>query len=100
VLTDAQLKVPGPLQPAGSVARLPDIPKPEMALPSLEVKVTLIVCFAPTTTDTPPDTDTVATIELLEPVGPGVPPTGLPCGLPPVFPPPPAVVSMVPLLLL
>jgi hypothetical protein len=100
VLTDAQLKDPGPLQPAGSVAKLPDIPNPEMVLPSLDVNVTLTVCFAPTATDTPPATDTVATIELFEPVGLGVPPTGLPVGLPPVLPPPPAVVSMVPLLLL
>ncbi len=68
MLTEAQLKLPGPLQPAGSVLKLPDIPKPEMANPSLEVKAMLTVSLAPTATATVPPTEAVATTEFSEPV--------------------------------
>ena len=88
VLTDAQVKLPGPLQPAGKVARVPEIPKPDIALPSLEVKVMLTVCFAPTATETVPETEGVATIELVLPVGPPAALMGLPVGVPPALPPP------------
>jgi hypothetical protein len=69
-----------------------------MALPSLEVKVMLSVWVAPTATDTIPPAENVATTELLVPVGPLMPPIGLPGGLPPVFPLPP-VLFRVPLML-
>jgi hypothetical protein len=85
VPTEAQLKLPGPLQPAGSVAKVPVIANPEMALPSFEVNVILTVCVAPTATETALS-DGVATIESLLPVGPPPPPG--PVGAPPlVFPP-------------
>lgn len=88
MLTDAQVNLPGPLQLVGSVDKLPEIPNPVMALPSLEVNVTLIVCLVPTTTETIPATEGVATTELLVPVIPLPPPIGLPVGLPLVFPVP------------
>jgi hypothetical protein len=100
VLTDAQAKVVGPLQPAGSVPKLPEIPKPDMARPSLEVKVMLIVRLTPTMTDTVPATEGVPTTESVLPVGPLPPPMGLPVGPPPVPPvPPPPGTLMEPLLL-
>jgi hypothetical protein len=89
VLIDAQARLLGPLQPAGRVdPRLPDIPNPEIALPSLELKLILTVCWAPTTTETLPATEGVATTKLLLPVGPVLPPIGLPVGPPPVLPVP------------
>src|ERR1700678_2602273 len=85
VLTEAQLKLPGPLQPAGSVAKVPVIANPEMGLPSFEVNVILTVWVAPTATETALS-DGVATIESLLPVSPPPPPR--PVGPPPlVFPP-------------
>jgi len=101
VLTDAQLKLPGPLQPAGSVPKLPEIPNPEIALPSLEVNVMLIVCRAPTATDTVPPTETVAITESLLPLRRPGPLIGSPGGLLPPVPPVAAVTLLiVPLLLL
>jgi hypothetical protein len=101
VLTDAQVRPAGPLQPAGRVVpRLPDIPNPEIAFPSLEVNVMLTACWAPTTTETAV-AEGVATTELLLPVGPLPPPIGLPVGPPPVPPVLPPLVELVgPLLLL
>lgn len=88
VLTDAQVKLLGPLQPAGSAA-LPVTPNPVIAFPSLEANVMLIVREAPTATDTTPATEAVATTKSLVPVGPGVPEIGSVGGLlvpPPLFP--------------
>src|ERR1700722_8877369 len=68
VLTDAQVRLPGALQPGGSVPRLPDTPNPDIAFPSLEVNVMLTVCWAPATTETVPATDGVATTRSLLPV--------------------------------
>ena len=99
-LTDAQLKVPGPLQPAGSVARLPDTPNPDIALPSLEVNVMLSVCLAPTVTDMVPATDAVAITASLLPVGPLPLLMGSPGGLLPPVPTTPLLLSIVPRLLL
>ena len=101
MLTDAQLRLPGPLHPAGSAAKLPEIPNPEIAWPSLEVKVMLMVCRAPTATDTVPPTEAVAITESLLPTRPLGPLSGSPGGvLPPV--PPVVVVTLliVPRLLL
>jgi hypothetical protein len=90
--------LPGPLQPVGSVPKLPDIPNPDIAFPSLEVNVMLTVRLAPTTTETLA-AEGVATTKLLLPVSPPPPPMGLPVGPPPVPPVPPPGVLMVPLLL-
>jgi len=97
VLTDAQVKVLGPLQPAGSVPKVPETPNPDIVLPSLEVNVMLSVCVAPATTDRVPATEAVATTESWVPVGPLLPAIGLPGGLPAVLP---ATPLRVPLLLL
>src|ERR1700679_549084 len=83
VLTEAQLKLPGPLQPAGSVAKVPVIANPEMALPSFEVNVILTVWVAPTATETALS-DGVATTESLLPVSPPPPGAG---GAPPLVVP-------------
>jgi len=99
-LTDAQLRAPGPLQPAGSVARLPEIPNPDIALPSLEVNVMLSVCLAPTVTDIVPETEAVAITVSLLPVGPLPLLIGSPGGLFPPVPTTPPLVSIVPRLLL
>jgi hypothetical protein len=95
------VKLLGPLQPAGSAA-LPVTPNPVIAFPSLEVNVMLIVCAAPTATDTTPATEGVATTKSLEPVGPGVPEIGSLGGLlvPPPLSPAPLAPAFVPLLLL
>lgn len=99
-LTDAQAKVPGPLQPAGSVARLPEIPNPDIGLPSLEVNVMLSVCLAPTVTDMVPATEAVAITVSLLPVGPLPLLMGSPGGLLPPVPTTPLLLSIVPRLLL
>ena len=59
----------------------------------------LIVCLTPTMTDTMPATDGVPTTELVLPVGPPLPPIGLPVGPPPVPPVPLPGTLMEPLLL-
>jgi hypothetical protein len=72
-------------------------------LPSLELNVILTVCWAPTTTETLPATEGVATTKLLLPADPPTPPIGFPVGPPPVLPVPlvpPLVVLVGPLLLL
>ena len=103
VLTNAQVKLLGPLQPAGS-AKLFAIPKPDIALPSLEVYVMLSVRLPPAAADMMPPTDGVATTESAVPGSPPRPATGLPGGplggLPPVVPVPLPELSAVPLLLL
>ena len=99
MLTDAQAKLVGPLQPAGSVPKLPEIPNPDIARPSLEVKVILIVCLTPTMTDTVPATEGVPTTESVLPVGPPPPPIGLPVGAPPAPPVPPLGTLTEPMLL-
>jgi hypothetical protein len=97
VLTDAQARLPGPLQSGGSAPKLLDIPNPDIAFPSLEVNAMLTVRFAPTTAETLA-AEGVATTRLLLPVGPPLPPIGLPVGPPPVpLVPPPGM--MVPVLL-
>jgi hypothetical protein len=53
VPTHAHVNLLGPLQPAGSAPKLPEIPNPVIASPSLEVKVMLIVWLAPVATETP-----------------------------------------------
>jgi hypothetical protein len=100
VLTDAQVKLLGPLQPAGSAAP-PVTPNPVIAFPSLEVNVILTVCAAPTATDTTPATEEVATTKSLLPVGWGVPEIGSAGGLlvPPLLLPVPLATLLVPLLL-
>ncbi|HXA35500.1 MAG TPA: hypothetical protein VNW26_04135 [Steroidobacteraceae bacterium] len=98
MLTEAQVKLLGPLQPAGSAPAPAEIPNPDIVLPSLEVNVMLTVCFAPTATATVPETEGVATIELFAPVGPLTLLIGLPGGLVPVPPLPPLVTLSVPLL--
>jgi hypothetical protein len=100
VLTDAHVRLLEPLQPAGKVPKVPEIPKPDIALPSLEVNVMLTVCFAPTATETVPETEGVATIELLVPVGAPAALMGLPDGVPPGLPPLAPMLPMVPRLLL
>jgi hypothetical protein len=52
VFTDAQLKLPGPVQPVGSAPKVFEIPKPDIGRPSLDANVMLTVRFAPMTTDT------------------------------------------------
>lgn len=87
MLTEAQENLPGPLQPAGSVAEVPEMANPDMAFPSFEVNVILTVCAAPTMTETALS-DGVATTTSLLPVGPPPPPPMEPTGAPPpVFPP-------------
>src|ERR1700722_3379056 len=85
VLTNAQPRGLWPLPPVGSV--VPEISNPEIARPSLEVKVTLTVWLAPTTTDTVPAMEEVATTESLVPLSPLLPP--LPAFPGPVLPVPP-----------
>src|ERR1700722_8164119 len=94
----------GPLQPAGSVPKLFEIPKPDIAFPSLDVKAMLSVRLLPTTAETVPPTEAVqATLSML-PVSPPPPTIGLPggppVGLPPVVPVPLPEVSTVPRVLL
>ena len=99
VLTNAQPKGVGPLQPVGSV--VPEIANPEIARPSLEVKVTLTVWLAPVTTDTVPAMEEVATTESLVPVSPVPPPEpALPGPVLPVLPVLPVVTLAVPVVLL
>jgi hypothetical protein len=104
VLTKAQVKLLGPSQPTGSVPKLFEIPKPEIALPSLDVKVMLTVRLAPTDADTAPPTEGVATTESMLPVRPPPPAIGSPGGpaggLPLVDPVPLPELSTVPRLLL
>jgi hypothetical protein len=96
VLTAPQLKLLGPLQPAGSVPKLPEIPKPDIGIPSLEANVMLTVRLAPMTTDTAP-VEGVATTKLsvpereLLPLNPTVPPA--PVAVPVV---PPVVTAAAP----
>jgi hypothetical protein len=78
MFTVAHVRLLGPLQPAGRFPRVPDTPNPEIGKPSLEVNAMLMVCFAPTTTDTRPATEGVATTALLLPVGRLPPVTGSP----------------------
>jgi hypothetical protein len=100
VLTDAQLKLLGPVQPAGCVPDVCEIPNPDIGRPSLDANVMLTVRLAPTTTDTVPE-EGVATTKLsvpeceLPPLNPTVP-----VPLPPVPPVVPVeVTEAVPLLL-
>jgi hypothetical protein len=81
------------------VPNVPDTPKPDIGLPSLDVKVMLIVCCAPTATDTRPATEGVATIKSVLPEGPPPTATGLPAGLVPVLPVLPPLTSVPRLLL-
>jgi hypothetical protein len=78
VLTDAQTKVPGPLQPAGKGPEVPVTAKPVIVRASLELKMTLTVWLAPVSTDTVPATEGVAIIESLLPDTPPGPPKALP----------------------
>jgi hypothetical protein len=96
VLTFAQAKVLGPLQPVGSAR--PEIANPEIASPSLEVNVTATVWVAPMTTDTVPAMEGVATTESSLPFSPPPPPVGMVPPVPPV--PPPPVLPSDPTLLL
>src|SRR5579863_2024870 len=107
-MTSLQLKVAGPLQPAGSRPKVPDTPKPVMDRPSLDVKVMLAVWLDPTATDTL-DEEGVATMVSSVPVVPLSPPTPplglvvLPVPVPPVPPVLPVTLAApyaVPLLLL
>jgi hypothetical protein len=103
-----QVKVVGPLQPAGSRPKVPDTPNPVMDRPSLDVNVMLAVWLDPTATDTLEE-DGVATMVSSVPVVPLSPPTP-PLGLvvlpvpvpplPPVLPVRLAAPYAVPLLLL
>jgi hypothetical protein len=69
MLTVAQARLAGPLQPTGRFPKVPDMPKPVIALPSLEVNEMLMVRAAPTSTDTVPATEEVATTTSLLPEG-------------------------------
>jgi hypothetical protein len=60
VFTAEQLKLPGPVQPVGSVPKVPEIAKPDIGRPSLDANVMLTVRRAPMTTDTTSE-DGVAT---------------------------------------
>lgn len=91
-LVTLHAKSVGPLQSGGSVVL--ESPSPEIRRPSADVNATVIVCFAPGTTDTVPATDGIA---LTVSAGPG--------GVLPVLlvkpetpPPPPLPVAMAPVL--
>jgi len=74
VLTEAQARLVGPVQPAGKVLNPDVIEKFVAVLPSLVVNVTVNVCFDPTVTLTVPVGEGVATIVLFVPVGGEIPP--------------------------
>jgi hypothetical protein len=86
VLTEAQVKLAGPVQPAGKALNPEVIDKFVAVLPSLVVNVTVNVCFDPTVTLTVPVGEGVATIVLFVVVGARAPP-------PP--PPPPHAAKIV-----
>jgi hypothetical protein len=98
--TDAQVNVGGPLQPAGSVARSPDTPKPVIRRPSLEVNAMLIVRLAPAATDTVAAAEGVPTAEFSEPVTVPLLEIGSLGAFEPVLPSLPFELSFVPRLLL
>ena len=64
VLTEAQVKVAGPLQPAGKVLNPEVMDRPVAVSPSSVVNVTLNVALDPTATLTVPVGEAVATILL------------------------------------
>jgi len=85
VLTEAHVKLVGPVQPAGRALNPDVIDRLVAALPSLVVKVTLNVALAPTTTFTVLVVEDVATmLSLVVGTGAGEDP-------PPPPPPPQAV---------
>jgi hypothetical protein len=82
VLTEAQVRLVGPVQPAGKALNPDVIEKLVAVLPSLVVNVTLNAWLCPTATLIGPVGEGVATIVLFVPTGTEIPP-------PPPPPPPP-----------
>jgi hypothetical protein len=82
VLTEAQAKLLGPVQPAGKVLNPDVIDKFVAVLPSLVVNVTVNAWLDPTATLMGPAGEGVATMVLFVPTGTEIPP-------PPPPPPPP-----------
>jgi hypothetical protein len=108
-MTSLQVNASGPLQPAGSVLKLPEMPNPVIDRPSLEANVMPIVWFEPTATDTLEFEAVAMTVSSVPvvPLSPPTPPLGLVAvPLPPVPPVPPVLPARlaapyaVPLLLL
>jgi hypothetical protein len=74
VLTEAQARLVGPVQPAGKVLNPDVIEKFVAVLPSLVVNVTLNAWLCPTATLMTPVGEGVATIVLFVPTGTEIPP--------------------------
>jgi len=85
VLTEAQARLVGPVQPAGKVLNPDVIEKFEAVLPSLVVNVTLNAWLCPTATSMGPVGEGVATMVLFVPIGGEIPPP----------PPPPHAAKIV-----